>query len=301
MALTGSFAKTIAPGYRAVVGTSFDTAEVLYSRLMNVEATERNYEDMFASTGIPRAVAKGEGAPISFYDPIEGNSKRIQMSAKAVGVQISRELWDDDLYKNRSGVRKSAMMLSRAYMETVETDAFDVLNSGFSGTTWTTTDGVVLFSTAHTRLDGSATNQANRPSVDVGLSLSSKRSGRNQFLKWFDDRGNRIKGDPKILWTGVDLGDRAREIVGGSLKPDTADNTINVTQNDLVVVSTPYITSSTAWYITGSNHWLYFLWRTRPVMDAYDDRNTKTAKFTIWGRYGLNTIHWHDTYGTTGA
>jgi hypothetical protein len=36
-------------------------------------------------------------------------------------------------------------------------------------------------------------------------------------------------------------------------------------------------------------------------MDAYDDRNTKTAKFTIWGRYGLNTIHWHDSYATTGS
>jgi hypothetical protein len=299
MALTGSFAKTIAPGYRDIVGTTFESAAVMYSRLFHVEATERNYEDMFASTGVPRAVSKPEGAPISFYDPIEGNQKRVQIGAKAIGVQISRELWDDDLYKNRSGVRKSASMLARAYMETVEVDAFDVFNNGF-GSTYTTTDGVGLFNTAHTRLDGGGT-QANRPSTDIGLSLSSMRAGRNQFSKWFDDRGNRIKGNPKFLWTGIDLADRAEELLFTQGKPDTSDNTVNVTRGKLTPISTPYITSSTAWFITGPDHWLYFFWRTRPVMDAYDDRNTKTAKFTIWGRYGLNTIHWHDSYATTGS
>ena len=50
-----------------------------------------------------------------------------------------------------------------------------------------------------------------------------------------------------------------------------------------------------------ANHWLYFLWRTRPMLDSFDDRNTKTSKFTIFGRFVAAPVHWWDTFYQPGT
>lgn len=297
MALSGSFSRHLAPGYRDIVGTTFRSWDAFYSRIFSTETTTRSYEDYFGATGIPRAVAKAEAQPISFYDPIEGSSLRITPAARAIGVQISREAWDDDLYKNKSALRKSASGLARAAIEDVEVQAADVFNTFAS---YLGVDGVAWASTAHTRLDGGA-NQANRPAVDAALSLTSYRNALLQFDKWVDDRGNKIRGYPRMLIVPTDLIHRAEEIVTSTGKPGTADNDPNVTKNATSILRWPYLTSTTAWGVLGSDHWFKWLWRTRPEMDSYDDRDKKVAKFTIWSRFGYGVPHWHDSYWTTGA
>ena len=299
MATSKSFANHLAPGFRDWVGTTFKSAPVIYSRIFNVETTRRAYEDYAHAATIPKAVTKKEAEPIQFVDPLEGSTVRITPSAKAMGVTVSRELWTDVLYKAKSAVHRSARALAMSYIHAVETDAADVFNSGF--TSYGTIDGASsLFNTAHPRLDGGG-NQANRPTTDAGLSLTTMRAGMVQFRKWVDDRGNKIDGNPRVLLVPIDLEYRAQELLRTSGKPGTNLNDVNVTQGALQIITWRYLTSPTAWYILGSPNWLLFLWRERPMLDSYDDRDKKVAKFTVWGRHGVGAVHWHNVYGTTGA
>ena len=308
MALTTSFAQHLTPIFRDIIGTDFKTADVTYSRVLKTQKTTQHDEDFLHATTIPPAVRKDEGAPITFYDPIEGGTKKVKPESKALGVWVSREMWDDDLYKSKSAIRRSASTLSRAYMESVEIDAADIFNSGFTGNTYQTIDyeyhsGTTgnLFDTNHPRLDDSSNTQANEPSSPASLSLSSLRAAMTQFKKWKNDRGIRLMATPKILLVPVDLQFRAEELLRSTMKPGTDSNDVNVTKGAVQVVPWTYLTSETAWFLLGGNHYLYFFWRQRPQLDSYDDRNTKVAKFTIWGRYKADAIHWHEAYGSEGA
>lgn len=308
------FTKTIAPGYRDIVGTRFKRHVATYSQVLNVETTERQYEDYFGSTSIPRATTKPEGQPISFYDPLEysgaGGTKRLTVGAKAVGVQISRELWMDDLYKNKSGVRKSAEALADAFIETVEVDGADIFNSGFTYSATNQATGVIdatgaaniaLFSASHTRAD-SGTAQANQPSTATGLSLSSHRAALIAASRYLDDRGNRINTRFNRLIVPMEIRYRADELNLSEYKPGGNDNDPNVSKGEVQIVRHPYLTSTTAhFYINSEDHWLMFLWRERPMLDSYDDRNSKVAKFTVWGRYATGPVWWWNTYGNAGA
>lgn len=299
MAMTGGFARHLAPGYRDIVGTTFKSWEAYYSRICKVESTTRNYEEYFHATTLPIAVSKGESTPISFFDPLEGSKLTVTPGEYAMGMQVSRRLWDDDLYKAKSAIRQSASSLAKSFAELTEIIGHAPLNDGF--TSYGTVDGAAtLFATTHPRLDGGG-NQANTPTVAAALSLTSYRAGRNQFMKWTDDRGKRLRSMPKVLITGIDLGDRARIMLGTPNEPGSANNDINVLKGTVAVIQSPYITSSTAWYLLGPEHWIKFLWRSRPELDAYDDKDTKGAKFTIWGRLAVTAVHWHDAWGTTGV
>jgi len=301
MAFTGSFSKHLTPAFRDIVGLTFRNWQAFYSQYLNVESTSGPFEKYFAATGIPIAVEKPEGAPITFYDPMEGSEMIVRPDSYAVGVAVSRELFDDDLYKSKGAIHKAATALTKAFAELVEIKAAGILNGGFTDAAYNTVDGVVLFSTAHTRLDGGA-NQANRPAVEAALSLTSLRAGLLAFDKWVDDRGYKIRGNPRKLIIPLDLKYRAEELLKSQGKPGGNDNDPNVTRGAVDILVVPYLTSTTAWILQGSDHYLKFFWRTRPMLDSYDDKNTKVAKYTIWGRFGGPIpVHWFDMYGTTGV
>ena len=98
-AVTGGFSNHLAPGFRALIGTSFEGRETFYSRYYNIETSERNYEDVLAAAGLPIASAKPQGQAITAIDPLEGTTQRVSFNVWGIGMEVARAaLMADDTW-----------------------------------------------------------------------------------------------------------------------------------------------------------------------------------------------------------
>lgn len=302
MALSSSFANHLAPGLMDIVGLRFKNYPAWYSQLLNVMTSERQYEDFLNATGLPIAVARAEGEPVPFYDPLEGLTKRFTHGNFSIGFQVSREAWNDDMYKSKSALRKAANGLVRSCTEKVEIDAaFANFNDGFSGNT-KSIDNVTLYSASHTRLDGSGITQSNLQ-ASAAITLTTLRQAQLLFYGWTDDRGIKIICNPTTLVTSNydATAYTAAALLQSPMSPDTTNLVKNVTQGFLTQVKYPYLTDANSYFILGDEHQLNFIWRERPTLDSWDDKNTRTAKFASYMRYSTGPVHWVGAVGCQGG
>lgn len=307
--LTTSFANHMAPGIRQIVGTNLGGRKSYYSMINNVETTVRNYEDYLAGTGLPIAVEKPQGENITAYDPIEGTTKRLTPKVYAIAMEVSEEAWDDDLYANKgSAIRDGANGLADSVAERVEIEAHRPWTAeGFvaaATSLWTVLpDASGFFATSHASITGGqGPTQANRPTTEADLTVTSLRAALIQGRKYKNDQGLRIPAISQFSTLIVSPDDEynANEIIKSPERPDTANRVTNVTPN-LTIMCDPYLSDDTdAWFLQAPKHYAYFLWRKRPVLDSFDDRRARVAIHTILCRFSNAPVHWLGNYGTTG-
>ena len=303
---TGSFSNHLAPGLVGIIGTELQEQgrKSYYSQFTDEETgPERNYFDYLAASGLPMARLKLENDPIQSVDPLEGTTKRVSYDEWALGFEVTQIAWEDDLYKTKgSALRRAAASLSSSLMERREVEAHRPLGAeGLTATYGVLPDNSTFFSTSHAAITGGEAGvQANRPSTDVALSVTSYRAGRTSFMRYTDDRGNRIPAytRPVRLIVPPDLADAAAEIINSSNRPDTANLVENVNRGEVSILVTPYLTDTNNWILQGSRHFLKFFRRTKPRFDNFDDRRRRTAIFVAWERYKVVPIHWLGHYGS---
>lgn len=190
--------------------------------------------------------------------------------------------------------------LARASRNRQEVDAFSVMNNGFTSVTAGFTAST-LFNTAHARIDG--VTYANRPSPEIGLSLTGLQNMTIAFEGMVDERGMPRQMAPSTIAIHYAKKFVAREILGSSGKPYTAQNEINaLIDEDLKVFIGHYFTSQTAWFALANKgeHDLNFLWRDYPIFDCFDDPRTKSAVATAYQRHTQGVATPRGVYGSTG-
>lgn len=305
---TSGFSNHLAPGIREIVGTGLEGRQSFYSQLANVETTKRNYEDFLAGTGLPIAVEKPQGMNIQSFDPLEGTTKRLTPRVYAIGMEVTEEAWEDDLYAGKgSAIRDGANGIADSMAERVELEAHRPFTvEGFSATSFPVLpDNSAFIATSHSPITGgSGPAQANRPATDVDLTVTSFRAALTAAKQYKNDQGLRIPAftqfsklivSPQQEWD-------AKEILGSSNRPDTMNRVENVTKNEVSLIVDPYLSDDAdAWYLQAKKHYNYFLWRKRPTMDNFDDRRARVAVMVGLLRFAYGPIHWLGHYGTTGA
>src|SRR3954464_3471998 len=142
-----------------------------YTAYVNIRTTGKATVTDFKMTDFGSLRLKGEGESIVYDDPISGPQQTYQPVRFALGYKITDEMRKNDLYGQ---VEKLERALIKSAVDLQEVTAAYVLNNAFGTTSAdgfkaTGFDGLQLCSTAHTRLDGGAT-QRNRPSTDADLS-----------------------------------------------------------------------------------------------------------------------------------
>lgn len=191
------------------------------------------------------------------------------------------------------------MARSGRYRE--EVDAWSVLNNAFSTSYTGFTSGESLCSTSHTSLDNET--HANRPSTDIGLSITGLQDSITRFEDMKDDRDiPRLMAPTMALVTTADKF-VAREIFGSAGKPYTAQNEINaLIDDDLTYMVCHHITTSTYWFLLAKKgeHDLNFFWRDNPIFDMFDDPLTKNAVATSYQRHTHGFGSWRGVDGSTG-
>ncbi|KKL57418.1 hypothetical protein LCGC14_2235630, partial [marine sediment metagenome] len=234
-----------------------------------------------------------EGQSIIFDQAIAPITRNYDFTIRALGYKITEKLFDWELYgqvmKFEQGLRESAE-------NDTQTFGFGILNNATGTSVSTGFDGLALASTAHTRLDGGAT-QANRPTSFGALSVSTLQTGLTQFKKWNNDRGRPIMSNPVILLVPPDLEFSALEILDSNLRADTANNTINVLNRfGLEVRVSRYLSSTTFWALIGDKHDMNLLWAKRPETGSETDFDTDTIKRKVRQGYARGHGEWIGYY-----
>jgi hypothetical protein len=291
------FLLLLEPGLRNIWHESWPPREIQFTECLNVGQMTKATETDAKMAGFGPLVLQDEGQQLTYLDPIQPVTKQYNYTVKSGAYRVTERMRINELYGQ---VEKFERDLMSSVKDDQEVAGFGLLNNAFA-TTNTGFDGLQLCSTAHTRMDGGA-NQANRPSTDAALALSSLHDAVIQFRKWVNDRGRPFISTPRKLVIPPDLMMIARELLGSSGKPGTADNDINALRDfglDFKVVD--YLTSTTAWFLLGDTHDLNFLWKFNPQSGSEVDFETEDIKRKVRQAYATGFGEWRGVYGTSGA
>jgi hypothetical protein len=295
---TGGFAGLLAPGLWRVLFNAIDSAPNQWLGVFNVDTSNRAYEEDSKVAGLGSMLPKPEGMAIAFDVPIMGPTVRYTHASYGLGLRITREMWDDDLYNI---MNKMAAELGRAAAYKIEVDAWSVLNNAFNPT-FTGLDGLPLCSTAHTRMDGGAT-AANRPTTDVDFSYTAYQAALDHFKEMVDDRGRPVVVNPSLIIVDTSFEWAVKEILQSEYKPYTANNEINPLRNDgqMDYLLNRYLVDRDSWFVLSNIHDLNFWWRVRPETAEADDFLTGDALYKIYARYSKGFSEWRGVYGSSGG
>jgi hypothetical protein len=294
----GTFSALVAPDLRKVYMEVGKERPMEYDLWANVDSMEWNPVKDQQISGLGTMPPMSEGAQFPLDQPLIGTTVQYLASAFGLAVEITWPMWRDDLY---GVMRELVGGLARASRNRVEVDAHSILNNAFSTSFPGFTAAESLCSTSHTGLDGVV--RANRPSPDVGLSVTGIQAATLRFEGMTDERNMPRVMAPVMVIVGPSNKYVAREVLGSSGKPYTADNEINaLIEEDLSWLVSHYLTTATYWFMVAAKgvHDLNFLWRDRPIFDSFDDPWTKNAIFTSYQRHTKGFGSWRGIDGSTG-
>lgn len=250
-ALRGNYSDLYGPSMLPVLEELFRSEIAQHpsrrSQLFKEVTTDRDIWQYSELHDMPLFSNVAEGTDYTFSRPKAGANKTLTISKFGLGFSISEEAVDDGRFDLISdAIRKMA----RSAVETQEIDAMNIFNNGFS--TETTADAAAVFSTAHVLPSGLSFR--NKASVDADLSQTALDSALVDFeTQQIGDSGIIYRNVPKVLLVHSSSKRYAQELVGSDLKPDTNDNNLNSIKGDgLVVISSPHLTDTDAWFVLGS-------------------------------------------------
>lgn len=295
------FGSTMLPVLEELFKMEIERHPSIRERVFKVTNTDRDIYQSSEIHDLELFNQVAEGAEYSFKRPKQGSSKTLTVVKYGLGVSISEEMVADgrmDLVGDM--IRK----LGRSARESQEISAANIFNNGFSSET--TADGVAVFSASHTLPSGGTFR--NLLSTAADLSVTSLDTALTDFeTQFIGDSGIIYRMKPRVLMVHSSGRRYANELIGSSLKADTADNNMNsLGQEGLMVVSSPHLTDTDAWFLLASPEetGLRIVKRTDIETKAGGpDLGFTTDSILYKSRYRevLGVLHPYGVYGTPGA
>ena len=293
--------KQLLPGLNALFGEEYANYENEHQEIYVSENSERSFEEELKVSGFGAAPVKDEGSTISYDTAQESFVARYTHETIAMGYSITEEAMEDNLYVSLSGRYTKA--LARAMSYTKQVKGAYPLNNGFS-TTFSSGDGVALFSTAHPLVSG-GTN-SNRPSAGADLNETSLEDAIIQIGKYTDERGLKIAARARKLIVPTDLQFVATRLLQSDYKVGSADNDVNAIKTNGVIPEgysvNHYLTDTNAFFITtdvpdGMKHFVR-----SPMTTAMDgDFETGNVRYKARERYSFGVSDPLGIFGSPGS
>ena len=293
--------KQLLPGLNALFGEEYNRYENEHEEIYVTENSERSFEEELKLSGFGAAPVKDEGSAITYDTAQESFVARYTHETIGLGFSITEEAMEDNLYVSVSARYTKA--LARAMSYTKQVKAAYPLNNGFS-TTFSSGDGVALFSTAHPLVNG-GTN-SNRPSVAADLNETSLEDAIIQIGKWTDERGLKIAAKARKLIIPSDLQFVATRLLQSDYRVGTADNDINAVKTNGVIPEgysvNHYLTDTNAFFITtdvpdGMKHFVR-----APMTTTMDgDFDTGNVRYKARERYSFGVSDPLGIFGSPGS
>jgi len=217
----------------------------------------------------------------------------------ANGIQIERELYDDD----RHGIwERRPKSLAQAAQRTRQKHAARIYNNAFSVDTffYNNSEGVALCSDSHLTNSGVSTASGFDNLTTAALSAVAVAAARIQMRGFRGDVGERISVMPSKLVIPVDLYEIAYEIAESEGKVDSANNNANVHKGKYEVMDWEYLTDSNNWFMEdASARKNYLVWFDRIPLEfaMAEELDTLVAKWRAYMRYSFAWFDWRWVLG----
>ncbi len=247
--------------------------------------------------------AIGETVTVPLSTPHVTNKQTTQILTFAQGIDISKQLFDDNMHGVwAEDVRDFAIKAK----DTMDYTAFGLFRLGF--TTALTADGSAIFST-HT-LIGGGTQANNASGAGSALSPTSLNTGVVNLMEQKDQSGVIRGSSPAVLLLPPALWKHGREITDSALIADLANNNINVYRSALgITVWTSHWLgaaaggSDTAWFLLAKRHGFTRLIRQGLETALTDWRYSNNLSYRYQANFRENYFcaDYAGSYGATGV
>lgn len=266
------------PGLFAVAKEAFKRYPDIWKQFFSLRTSKKAYEESGYISGLGYLMNKEEGTPFKYDQRIQGPVKRWVHDTFALGVRVTQEAIEDDLYSIMKTGMKELSVSARA---TRHLRALRLILTGETTTYHTAGDGLSIFNAAHIRLDGGTWSNLGVAATPTEASLEAAILN---FENITDHRGKLYDRRARTVWSGPQWKFRIPKLLKSAYEPETANNAINpLADYGLKYVMDPLITDG-RWGIMGekdSDIGLIWFDRVKPTMSRHGDPDTGDAKFVI--------------------
>lgn len=301
--MTSNHPKALWPGVKGWWGRTYNDHAEEFRDLVDVESSDKAYEEMVQITGFGLAPVKPQGQPAEYDSEVQGPVSRFVHVAYALGYIVTHEELKDNLYMEVSKTRASSN--ARSFRQTKERVVAALYNYGFTASGHNGADGVPLFSTAHPNTSGGTFS--NKLAVDADLSEASLEDLLVQIMQATDDRGLLINLMPRSLHVAPANWFNANRILKSVYTPGSANNDINVIAATSALPEgiklNHYFTAPNAWFVRTNverGKGMVFFEREAISFDQDNDFDTKNAKALGYERYSCGWVDPRAVYGSNG-
>ena len=297
---TGNHPKALWPGIHEFWGRAYAKHPEEYSKLFDMQTSEKQYEEDVEVTGFGLAPVKSEGMSVIYDSEVQGFITRYMHVAYALGYIVTHEELEDNLYEVVSKRRAEALAFSMK--QTKEIVAANVYNNGFS-TSYPIGDGAALLSLSHPTTSG---NQQNMLTISADISEASLEDMTVLIMQMTNDKGLHIAALPDSVIVPPTLWYEANRILKSDNQYDSANNAVNVLKANKVfpggVVLNHFLTGASAWFLrTNIPHGMTGFQRAPLKFEMDNDFDTMNAKAKAYERYSFGCTDWRGIFGSQGA
>ena len=294
-----NFQALLEPGLRKIFFETYKEVPEQFSKLYNVltssKATETDY-GMGAFGDWTEKTTEVEA--ITYQKLSERAEAHYTHKTFTSGFMISREMYDDDQYKQMTKMSKALARSGRAF---IEKQAMIPIKNAFTVNGY---DGVPLISNAHPLADADGVFGKNL--VTGALSEETLETALRIMRETVDEAGNIIGIKAKKLFIPPALEYTARKLMESQQVVGSANNDKNVIKGVLDIVVMDYMGASaggsdTAWFIQADYHEMNFFWRVKPEFKGAEDFDSLVAKYRGYERFSCGYSDWRGMVGSTGA
>jgi hypothetical protein len=269
-----------------------------HAEIYATETSDRAFEEEVMLSGFANAQVKPEGSGVVFDNAQETYTARYTMETVALAFAITEEAVEDNLYDRLSSRYTKA--LARSMANTKQVKSVNPLVNGFG--TFTSGDGVSLFSTAHPTIAGTT---ANTLTVAADLNETSLEQSLIDIAAFTDERGLRIAAKATKMIVPSALQFQAERLMKSEGRVQTADNDINAIRSMGMVPQgyrvNNFLTDPNAFFLitdvpNGMKHFV----RT-PIKTAMEgDFDTGNLRFKARERYQFGVSDFRGIFGSPG-
>ena len=302
--------KELLPGLNALFGLEYEKYEDEHTLIYETESSDRSFEEEVKLSGFEAAPVKDEGAALSYDAAQEHFTARYNHETIAMGIAITEEAMEDNLYDSLSARYTKALARAMAYTKQVK--AANPLNNGFTNS-FQSGDGVNLFTASSDGVTGgdghplvSGGKNDNRPATAADLNETSLEAAVITIAGWKDERGLLIAARPRRLIVPPNGMFVATRILQSEGRVATADNDINAIRANGTIPEgyavNHYLTDTDSWYLTtdipnGMKHFE----RTSMETSMDGDFDTGNVRYKARERYSFGVSDPLGMYASPGA
>ena len=299
-----NFGKLLEPGLRKIFFETYDELPEQFPKIYNMNTSTKAQEHDWGMGAFGDwEKREGQFDTVAYATLSPGLDRVYTHEAFTQGFMVTREMYDDEQYRQLEKLPKAMARSGRAKLEK---DAIQILTKGFNKVTNPIYDAEALFSVAHPILDhltAKGKNLATGVLNDANLKAALK-----MMRETIDEAGNLVQFKATKLIIPPALEDTAIRLLQSTQLSGTELNDTNKFLNayGIEVVVMDYLSaaaggSDTHWFLQDSSrHELNFFWRTKPEFKWTEEFDNFVAKYRGYMRYSYGVSDWRGIIGSTG-